>query len=151
MHNPNFLLFKLHLGNKNQDIQISNILKSNCVMSNLTFISLKRYIIANYTSNTRSATHRAGSATFLEHMGSTPIFACVRTVVLLMPCCCFFLQIIVYLVAFFFHFGNVLFYVLRFITSLYPYGTFKLFSYVLQQNVNRCDKFSSIFNKIGIK
>ena len=117
MHNPNFLLFKLHPGNKNQDIQISNILKSNCFMSNLTFIQFKRYIVANYTSNTGSATNRAGSDTFLEHMGSTPIFAGVRIVILLMPCCWVFF--VDHCLSFcpFFQFAIVL-YVLRFTTSL---------------------------------
>ena len=116
MHNLNFLLFKLHLGNKNQDIQISNILKSNGFMSNLTFIQLKRYIVANYTSNTGSAIHRAGSDTFVEHMGSTPIFTGVRIIVLLMPCCWFFCRSLFIFLPFF-HFAIVL-HVLRFTTSL---------------------------------
>ena len=116
MHNPNFLLFKLHLGNKNQDVQISNILKSNCFMSNLTFIQFKRYIVANYTGNTGSATHRARSETFLEHMGSTPIFAGVRIIVLLMSCCWFFCRSLFIFLPFF-HFAIVL-YFLRFTTYL---------------------------------
>jgi hypothetical protein len=63
------------------------------------------------------ATHRAGSDTFLEHMGSTPIFTGVRIVVLLMPSCWFFF--VDHCLSFcpFLHFAIVL-YVLRFTTSL---------------------------------
>ena len=150
MHNLNFLLFKLHLGNKNQDIQISNILKSNGFMSNLTFIQLKRYIVANYTSNTGSAIHRAGSDTFVEHMGSTPIFTGVRIIVLLMPCCWFFCRSL-FIFLLFFSIRHCIVCPSIYHLFKYHFGTFKHFSYVLLPEINRYDKFSIIFNKIGIR
>lgn len=79
----------------------------------------------------RSATHRAGYDTFLEYMGSTPIMADVRIVILLMPCCCVFFFNHCVLFCPFFYFPYVLLYVLDLPRLNTPLVSSDIFSCVL--------------------